>query len=614
MLAPFLESASPAGFVALQRGVDMPRLVESLKDWDAVRLGALGPLRTEAAQVLHRKRAAFLVTATEKYGAARAEVFALFVLHTAFDEDVRQLLRLLAGDKRLAQTLGEMGSVREELRRRGLPLSELADREERAGDVARGLGRAARDALASSPLSEGARYQDFSAKVVQLPVPYQEALHEVEKALMRQHFEPGSVVVGGFDSLTFGVPVGFYHLVAGTGQGVSSLARGRYEQATRELAPSALLVALYAGGRGARAVTGSRGTGPRVQVPGLHLEGLKEVAERLAGRLGGEGVRELARYLQASREAAFLVCEGGEAAAVALHEARGNVARAQAWLSEAKPPRAGPATAGAGVAKSAGGVAALVREAAGFTREAVEARLRQAEQEAPGARLTADVAVLEARRPRVEAPPRGAQGSPLWGEYVAYWEGRVAELKQGRAAKPPLTWEGYQPMRGLFARGLDFERRMAARLREDAALPRGQRQWLKDFHAPRVETHVGVAKEGAAGVRYTDVLVIDESPPAGQPPRVETFSFKSRDLSLLKQADLASQLIADSRAALRYYGETLDLRRRSLRPDGKPVQVQVQRVRLIYEGGPLVPSAPNAFAAAVEEARRKVRGVEVLVQ
>jgi hypothetical protein len=83
----------------------------------------------------------------------------------------------------------------------------------------------------------------------------------------------------------------------------------------------------------------------RLQVVELRWQGLKAVAERLRERLGGEGLGELARYIQASREAAVFVGAGGEPAAVALYEARGNVARAQAWLSEAKSPqRAGPAT------------------------------------------------------------------------------------------------------------------------------------------------------------------------------------------------------------------------------------------------------------------------------
>ncbi|HZI09924.1 MAG TPA: hypothetical protein VE153_05975, partial [Myxococcus sp.] len=143
VLAPFLSCASPAGFVALQRGVDMPRLVESLPDWDAVRLGALGPLLdARASAVLGRKRAAFLVSATEKYGLPYAELFALFLLHSAFDDEVRELLALLARDRQLETTLGRMATVREELERRGLGLTRTPERQSRAGDVLRGLGQA----------------------------------------------------------------------------------------------------------------------------------------------------------------------------------------------------------------------------------------------------------------------------------------------------------------------------------------------------------------------------------------------------------------------------------------------------------------------------------------
>ncbi|RYZ17639.1 MAG: hypothetical protein EOO70_01355 [Myxococcaceae bacterium] len=58
--------------MALQRQVDMPRLVEALSDWNAVRLGALGPLEAEAARVLHETHAAFLSYMTA--GTARGGV------------------------------------------------------------------------------------------------------------------------------------------------------------------------------------------------------------------------------------------------------------------------------------------------------------------------------------------------------------------------------------------------------------------------------------------------------------------------------------------------------------------------------------------------------------
>jgi hypothetical protein len=200
LLSPFLTCTSPAEFVALQEHVDMPRLVETLDDWGAVRLGALGPVREDAAHLVQRKRAAFLLSTTERQGLVHAEVFALYVLHSAHDDEVDEVLRLLARDKQLGQTLGQMPSVREELARRGMALTHYPDRAEQAGDVLRGMGRATRDVLSTSQMSDGARYMELSARRARLPPPYQQALHEVERALAERHFAPGNVALGSFDA------------------------------------------------------------------------------------------------------------------------------------------------------------------------------------------------------------------------------------------------------------------------------------------------------------------------------------------------------------------------------------------------------------------------------
>jgi len=641
LLAPFFQCASPAEFLALQRRVDMPRLVEALENWSAVRLGALGPMEARAAQVLQRKRFSFLVSAPRKYG-AYAQVLTLFLVDTAFDDEVRELLLLLAKDKQLAQTLGQMEAVREALERRGFKLSDYPDRDEQLRDVLRGLGRAADDVASTIPVVDGARGDPY-ARRADLPPPYQEAMDETQRALTREHFAPGHVALGTFDSLTFGVPLGFYSLAAGTSHGVSSLSQGRYEQATRELAPAALMVGLYAGGKGGRYLSELKATanagerGVRLQVPELRLQALKEGVVRLRERLGEGGLGQLVRHLQAQREAAVLVAAGGEPAAVALYEARGDPVRAQAVLSQARPEPKGPtwpmASAGknsgsaaaladevagtsqrkAGAGRPLGGVASLVDESVGHTAEVVHAKLARAELEAPGARLPADVTWLEQNRPVLEAPPPGVfEGSALWMEYVAYREGRLSELKSGQEAAGPLRWAGYERLQGRFARGLAFERAMVALLRADATLPRAQRQWLRDFVEPRIETSVGVAKEGQPGVRFVDALVSESQPPAGQLPRVESFSFKSRELRLLDDAALDAQMKADASEALRYYGKTLNIRRPTLKYLGS--EVQVQRVRLIYEGGALKPAMPETLRRAVDNVESKVKGVEVLFQ
>jgi hypothetical protein len=567
----------------------MVRLVEGLEDWSAVRLGALGPVRAEAAAVLHRKRVGFLLDAVERYGPHRGEVFALFILHSAFDDEVRALLQHLADDKLLTQTLGGMTAVEAELHGRGLKLEDFPERGEKPRDVLRGLARAGRDALATSPMSDGARYMDFTFKRAQLPPPYQQALDEVERGLMQQRLMPGRTVLGMVDHLTFGVPLGFHSLVTGTAQGVSSLTKGQYEEATRQLAPAALLVALYAGGKGMRAVTLPReGAGGGLKAP-QRLTALSEVAERMRARLGTEGVNELARHLQARREGALLVAEGGEAAALALHQARGDVVKARALLSQARPSPPAPAV-----------------------HPALEAKLLQAELELSGPRLPADVALLRSQRPSVEAPPPGvAKGSLMWTRYVAYRESRLAELERRQPVGGPLRWDAYQRMWGQFNRGLAFEKSMVALLRADASLPPTQRRWLQDFTQPLIETTVGVAKPGQSGLYFADALVIERKPPLGLPPRVESFSFKSRDFSLVEQKALEARLIEDAGAALRFYGGTLDVRRPALRQH-LGASVQVQRVRLVYEGGQLRPRKAN-WGAAVDVAQAEVLSVEVLM-
>ncbi|PTL76618.1 hypothetical protein DAT35_49320, partial [Vitiosangium sp. GDMCC 1.1324] len=253
-------------------------------------------------------------------------------------------------------------------------------------------------------------------------------------------------------------------------------------------------------------------------------------------------------------------------------------------------------------------------EEVGHTLEVVEAKLAAVELEYPGPRLPKDVGVLEKYRPSLDAPPPEARGNPRWLEYVDYYERRLGEVKKGEAAEGPLRWEPYERMRGWFARGMAFERDMVKLLREDAKKPRAERHFLGDFDRPRVETQVGVRKPGP-GLRYADVLVIEEGELGGRPRRVETFSFKSRDLSRLERDALTAQIVEDASEALRHYGETLDIRRNSLQslfPGGS--EVRVSRVRLIYEGGGLKPKKVDVLDAAVEETREKVPEVEVSFQ
>ena len=120
---------------------------------------------------------------------------------------------------------------------------------------------------------------------------------------------------------------------------------------------------------------------------------------------------------------------------------------------------------------------------------------------------------------------------------------------------------------------------------------------------------MGLSKSGVPGVvRFADVLVIEARPLPGQAPRVETFSFKSRFLKPLVGEALEAPIRVDAQAALDYYGGRVNIRRPSIKGS-----VQVQRVRLVYEGGSRMPAQP-VLDAARWKVEREVKGVEVVIQ
>ena len=162
---------------------------------------------------------------------------------------------------------------------------------------------------------------------------------------------------------------------------------------------------------------------------------------------------------------------------------------------------------------------------------------------------------------------------------------------------------------------MDFERAMVEMLKADASLPRAQRRFLGDFDKPRIESYVGVMKSGT-GLRFADVLVLEEGGSAAGTPRVETLSFKSRDLSVLGEKALSAQILEDANEALRKYGETLDVRRNSLQVLLRQgCEVAVQRVRLIYDGkADLMPRKSGELSAAMSKVKVKNPGVEVSFQ
>ncbi|MGZ3457479.1 MAG: hypothetical protein ACXU86_03130, partial [Archangium sp.] len=338
LLAPFLTCTSPGEVLALQERVDMPRLLESLDDWRAVRLGALGPPREDVARLLNEKRTSLLVKAPEAYGRLNAQVLAVFIVDSAYDDDLREILFRLAQDKRLEEILALLPAFQVALEKRGLKPTARVDRDSELGDMGRGLVRAGKDVLSSTPMAQDGRDSAFLPIRGQLPPEYQEALDTAEKELVR-NASTDSMAVSAFDNLTFGAPLGAYGFIATTVHGGKLLWHGELEEGTREVAP-ALVLALYAGYKGVRYLAKGEGAaGVRLRLlTGLEaaearLRALTETARQFQAAMSLEGLRQLVGEIRASREAGRFVAVGGADAALALYEARGDVAKARPLLS-----------------------------------------------------------------------------------------------------------------------------------------------------------------------------------------------------------------------------------------------------------------------------------------
>ena len=192
-----------------------------------------------------------------------------------------------------------------------------------------------------------------------LPTAYQDILTKIDAALLEQSLKPGNIALGEFDYFTFGLPVGIYGLVTSTVGGAVDFAKGNYEEAGVELTGATLLVLTYLGvkavakvrpaaeaGAG-KAVLGPEGPeqfvikdfkGPIPKevarlnaVVQLSSDG-QATAATLLGRLGDQGVIDVAKYIQADSQAARFVYENGVDGAEALQKAKGNLDAAKNLL------------------------------------------------------------------------------------------------------------------------------------------------------------------------------------------------------------------------------------------------------------------------------------------
>jgi hypothetical protein len=166
-----------------------------------------------------------------------------------------------------------------------------------------------------------------------LPEPYGTAVRNLDMRAFEQALTPGNVFFGVIDYAALGIPSGvrgvIYDLPRAAVSGVGAISQGRVASGAEQLTGAAIVVVGL--------VVGVRAWRRSTRIANM-LELTPEggaVYTRVQASIGADGMNRVARYVQASSEAQFLVREQGAAGIEALHRARGNVAAARAELAAA---------------------------------------------------------------------------------------------------------------------------------------------------------------------------------------------------------------------------------------------------------------------------------------
>jgi hypothetical protein len=316
------EAVSLSEFIDIQSKVDMAAVLEEMSDWDVVRVGTLGPIRS-GRERLNRARADYLYKMTRDRGAAESEVVAHWMFNNMYGDDIKAVLTLLAGDQHLEDTIDKMPAVLELLRQRGIDRKEFKDRSWKWGDIPRGIGHAIGSFLGSSEAAKGNLASAYSFSDLQLPEAYREAMSKVQQAEFEQALSPGNVILGTLDYLAFNIPSTVKGVITGTVSGISEISHGRVEAGTEQLTGPVIFVVTLALG-----VRAFRRSARMAALLEMTSEGQGALAQ-LRASIGQKGIDRVAKFAQANPEAAFLIREQGLAGIEALDKAAGNVANAR---------------------------------------------------------------------------------------------------------------------------------------------------------------------------------------------------------------------------------------------------------------------------------------------
>ena len=242
-------STDPRDRIELQRKLDMEKVVGSLSDFNAVRLGTLGPL-TAGQDKLNQKRAAYIKQVLDDFvpvAADRGEVFVLYALSAVHDDDAYAIFAKLANNRRLSKLL-ELPNVVRWIKARGLDTSLYAEPSESWTRIFPGMGRGIKRFVKDD------RPGKYQSQKPRLPDEYIDVLSKMETAEYERNLTVKNTIIAAIDEVTFGAPHGLIDLGRSTVSGIVDVAHGEYEQAGEKLSGAAIVVLTHVGVKAWRSV------------------------------------------------------------------------------------------------------------------------------------------------------------------------------------------------------------------------------------------------------------------------------------------------------------------------------------------------------------------------
>jgi hypothetical protein len=373
-IADAFRAATPQEFQQFQDRLGaegMTKLFNTVDPFYATLIGSFGPV-AQGQSVLNDKRAEFIVDIANRSSPGEKATYYLWMVQTMHTDDLRAVLRRLADDSHLHDTLADpalAGFLPGYLEKRGVKLDEFPETKLGIGTgIGRGLGHFWQGATTNRNLP-----QKGATWFTQLPEPYRKLYTEqVSAEFVAALGDPANLARAVGSEMTMGlsdIPIGLYHSGSAA---VSAIGKGEPGQAAEAITPAAAMIAVIlithkagklgkATGAAAEAETGAL-LGPEGEgqfaLPGYKGPVSPEAARvaallranptlaaasaEVVDALGAENVAKAAGYVQANPGAARLVINNGAAGLQALLAAEGDVAAAAAIL-EGKAPQVPPA-------------------------------------------------------------------------------------------------------------------------------------------------------------------------------------------------------------------------------------------------------------------------------